>query len=806
MAHPSDREPLFPLELLAASIPKVPTNRALLVLDLQNDFVKPDGKLFVRNTPEFLDKVASLARDFRDGGYVYWVQTVNEGLKTGQSSIFLGEKGVAKGTTGALEVEGRAEDGDDSDVEASKLSARTPPRAKGRAQSSCPNPEAFLGVASSRCCLPKSPGAQFPAAILSAIDRSRDTVLVKSDYSPFQTEDFLLSSRKRFITKLYICGSLSNVSVYATVMDAVPHGFSITLIEDCLGFRDYSVHFKAMEEMAGKHGASGITAAELQQENDQEQAERPAEGPPSKVERAGIESTMGALNMQNSQTPKNTSLASPSPSGSSQKKSKKPHNTTLGPGDKIGEGDSRVIYDLDLIPNTFDLLRSEVNWQKMYHMSGQVPRLVAVQGSVQPDGSIPIYRHPADESPPLLPFSPTVDMIRGVVEEKLGHPINHVLIQLYRDGQDRISEHSDKTLDIVRGSYICNVSLGAQRTMTLRTKISAKSTSAAPDREPGRQSQRIPLPHNSLFVLGEETNMRWLHGIRADKRPESTKSFEERAFKGERISLTFRQIGTFINPETDTIWGQGAVSRSKENAGKILHGKGPETERMIRAFGTENHATEFDWAGYYGAGFDVMNFVTTATAKFVPSGDEVEDLRVRLCLTENGVRYDVFELDELPVDAKNAVKSQPGPILLDSDGTTCTAGTTNILTHIGRHRRAQDTPDPGALLNTEDLPTRLVAIDSLLDAARTDPKSVPDHLPRFESALQGKTYLPDPGTVFGIDDCALWPVLRYIVEKGGEGNVFEGRKWPGLEAYYGKVGRRVCVKNVLGEMDEESKA
>ncbi|CRK16323.1 hypothetical protein BN1723_017462, partial [Verticillium longisporum] len=101
----------------------------------------------------------------------------------------------------------------------------------------------------------------------------------------------------------------------------------------------------------------------------------------------------------------------------------------------------------------------------MSHQGGEVPRKVAVQGLVAEDGSMPVYRHPADESPPLFPFTKTVLEIKAVVEEKLGHPLNHVLIQFYRDGNDYISEHSDKTLDIVKGSYIVNVSLGAERTM-----------------------------------------------------------------------------------------------------------------------------------------------------------------------------------------------------------------------------------------------------------------------------------------------------------------------------------------------------
>jgi nicotinamidase-related amidase len=120
---------------------------------------------------------------------------------------------------------------------------------------------------------------------------------------------------------------------------------------------------------------------------------------------------------------------------------------TVGPQDSVGAGDSRIIHDLldsPLVDNVFQLLREEVGWQDMYHRSGKVPRLVAVQGDILPDGSIPVYRHPADESPRLLSFSPTVQKIRREIERVLKQPFNHALIQLYRDGSDNISEHSDK--------------------------------------------------------------------------------------------------------------------------------------------------------------------------------------------------------------------------------------------------------------------------------------------------------------------------------------------------------------------------
>ncbi|KAF2674140.1 hypothetical protein BT63DRAFT_430755 [Microthyrium microscopicum] len=278
---------------------------------------------------------------------------------------------------------------------------------------------------------------------------------------------------------------------------------------------------------------------------------------------------------------------------------------TLGPDDTIGEGDSFIKYDNTLSSDSiFKLLHDEVSWQKMYHAAGEVPRLVAVQGTIDADGSKPVYRHPSDQSPPLLAFTPAVLLVKNAAEAVIGHSLNHVLIQLYRDGKDHITEHSDKTLDIVRGSKIVNASFGARRTMRLRRK---RKSSAEP-RDP-RETQRVHMPHNSLFVLGLATNQSWLHGINADKRLSMDRAPEEMAFDGMRISLTFRHIGTFLDADETHIWGQGARAKSKEDAHAVVAGDDSETERMIYAFGRENHQDEeWDWEEEYGKGFDVLHF------------------------------------------------------------------------------------------------------------------------------------------------------------------------------------------------------
>lgn len=809
-------------------LPQIQTRKALLLLDFQNEFVRPTGALYVPNTTEILETLPQLATAFRRTGDVIWVRSYYESrqplLSSDDQDLI-----VLKGADGALK---------EADSEAPV------------------DEEAFLSTEAPKCCLPQTTGAQFPAPLLAAIDTESDILIEKSDYSALQSPGLTLSLRTRFITDLYICGSLSNASVHATAVDAVRHGFSITLVEDCLGYRSFARHEEAMRRMADMLGANGITSQELVEELDWQETDqiarkgdpRPARPRPA----AGIEGDMEELEVKLDASPdskpvspgpsrrrrlddilaemtddedghlkelaeltrestrhrygprQNSHISAPGDKSSRTSRTKmrrkqpeqkddpsppqteprrarkvKPALNICRPGDRIGEGDTRVVYDLDLPENTFEQIREEVAWQKMYHMSGQVPRLVAVQGNHLLDGSIPIYRHPADESPPLKPFSPRVDQVRAIVERILGHSLNHVLIQLYRDGEDRISEHSDKTLDIVRGSSICNVSLGAQRVMILRQKGSENEEGS------GRVSQRVPMPHESLFVLGEKTNARWLHGIKPDKRQESEKSPEERAYGGQRVSLTFRHIGTFLDPTGDTIWGQGAVSKRKTEAHPVIHGDTEETERLVRAFGEENRSVEFDWDAIYGTGFDVVNFVTATTTKLILGKDEVANLRVQLGLSENNIRYDTTLDSTQPSEENNL------PFYIESDGTKI-VGDTKILRYLTQRDPESERPGMEMLRGGE----KLFDIDDLLSAWRKRGNGIDlSALIPWEEALDGQHYLC--GNALTIDDCAFWPVLRDILQDSGP---LSDKTYPNLSQYYTRVGKRGIVKTVLEEL------
>jgi len=769
---------MFFLPESLAEGPKVDTKKALVLLDLQNDFLAPIGRLPVQNTAPFVPKLPALIKKFREEGQVIWIQTSYRQPCPTVSPETGGYNIILKSLAEHLRQNSTTDYGYDDD------SFTEPPLtieddAEAFLSSSLPHPF-------QRCCEPNTKGEELPPVLSSAVDKKKDLVVRKSQYSAFTDPMLVFQLRTRLISDLYICGSLSNIGVYATVLDAVSQGFNVTVIEDCLGYRDDSCHVEAMRQMADVFGVSGIDYQELMDDlygllgdvipdstytrdfqitthpqngsrkqltdaqkvstwmdsmeyadSDKEEPQPsienvrnissittpeglaeptqshkhdsptsssntrfpPTRSPPRKrstssrdeldlndgadrkvelfhknsarptspsthpTDRSGVKKSKrdpdecvtgerptpitgqskstGQLPTarkssvkqgQRTRSQPNAMVASQPPSSptTARRKTKKHDQICLGPDDTIGEGDSRIVHNVlssTEADSAFIKLKANTAWQKMYHRTGEVPRLVAVQGTIEPDGSIPIYRHPADESPPLLPFDETVDWLRSQCEKLVQHPLNHVLIQHYRTSEDNISEHSDKTLDIVPGSSIVNLSLGAMRTMILRTKTRPNTTTtpiknttnpALPP--PPRTTQRIPLPHASAFILGQLTNATFLHSIRPDKRPLSSKSPQELAYNSERISLTFRHIGTFINPEQQTIWGQGATAKTKEDANPILRGVEAERvgELMIRGFGRENHEDwgEGGWDEVYGGGFDVVNFEVQSRSDF----------------------------------------------------------------------------------------------------------------------------------------------------------------------------------------------
>lgn len=255
----------------------------------------------------------------------------------------------------------------------------------------------------------------------------------------------------------------------------------------------------------------------------------------------------------------------------------------------------REVLEEDLFSNIFNLIKEEVMFYPMKHMGGDVPRLIAVQAEIK-EGIKPFYRHPLNNLPETVHFTPFVKVIKEEIEEITGEKFNHCLIQFYRNSSDYISEHSDKTLDILKDSTIVNYSIGAQRRMFLRNKKT-------------REKIIYELPHNSLFILNWNDNKHFVHAIKQDKRPDNLKNEEELAYNKARISLTFRNIATY-ELEDGRIFGQGSRYKTKEELPFlnkynlfVEYSRPYENQKILEAFTKENKEHNFNWDEYYKSGF-----------------------------------------------------------------------------------------------------------------------------------------------------------------------------------------------------------
>lgn len=370
--------------------------------------------------------------------------------------------------------------------------------------------------------------------------------------------------------------------------------------------------------------------------------------------------------------------------------------------------------------------------------------------------------------------------------------------------------------------------------MTLRIKKPNRRHGSDSPAAP-RQMQRIPMPHNSMFVLGPETNLQWLHGVRADKRPSHMKVEEETSYDGERISITFRQIGTFMDPFHKTIWGSGARQKSKSMAGKISPADDAEMEAMIIGFGKENHQCDFDWDKEYGRGFDVINLISEKT-KLTLCDDKVANLRVRLSLSEKRLAYVLTERTiAAPLESRiNRYKFHPWthglsntqkPIFRDVDEDCSeTEGDLAILFYLEKFYpfpapegiSARELHRASALIFTRasksnellfwwrELQSMPLMNESLSLADLATPAerpATPNHslleefhgdLDTWEGYAAEAEYIA--GDFWTIIDCAFWPVLDDIITVWDH---FDEKRYPKLLAYHRKVYNRECVKKIL---------
>ena len=121
---------------------------------------------------------------------------------------------------------------------------------------------------------------------------------------------------------------------------------------------------------------------------------------------------------------------------------------------------------------------------------------------------------------PRTAFPEPLAALRERVIEAAGSPLDSVLLNRYRDGNDGVGFHADDEPELGRDPCVASLSLGVTR----RFVLAPKQKSSAPRVE-------LRLAHGELLVMGGTCQHHYRHAL--PKQP---------SVSGERINLTFRRM------------------------------------------------------------------------------------------------------------------------------------------------------------------------------------------------------------------------------------------------------------------------
>ena len=174
------------------------------------------------------------------------------------------------------------------------------------------------------------------------------------------------------------------------------------------------------------------------------------------------------------------------------------------------------LYGTEEADRLFDKLMEEIDWQ--HDRVRLYGREIVTKREVAWHGNAPYQYTYSHNTKTALPWTPSLEKIKAVVEAKSGDSYNCCLLNLYHSGEEGMAWHADDEKELLPDGAIASVSLGAPRRFIFRNKID-------------KQKTEILLEHGSLLLMRGSTQSYWEHSLPIMKR-----------VKDARINLTFRTI------------------------------------------------------------------------------------------------------------------------------------------------------------------------------------------------------------------------------------------------------------------------
>ena len=164
----------------------------------------------------------------------------------------------------------------------------------------------------------------------------------------------------------------------------------------------------------------------------------------------------------------------------------------------------------------FDILMDSTEWKNdqvvVYGKHITTKRKIAWYGDEK------YHYHYSNTSKYALAWTEPLLTLKSIVEQKAQVSFNSCLLNLYHDGDEGVSWHSDDEYTLDSTTAIASLTFGAERKFSFKHKRKAETAS-------------IVLETGSLLIMKGETQQNWLHAL-----PKTKKIHEP------RINLTFRII------------------------------------------------------------------------------------------------------------------------------------------------------------------------------------------------------------------------------------------------------------------------
>jgi len=192
---------------------------------------------------------------------------------------------------------------------------------------------------------------------------------------------------------------------------------------------------------------------------------------------------------------------------------------------KVNLTTSTEVSNINIFRNVFgksrseeifkELVVSDIWFQPSINFSGNlvpIPRLNSWYGD--PNNS---YTYSGIKLNPI-PWSDIMMEVKLRVEIITGTKFNSALLNLYRDGNDSVSWHSDDEPELGEDPIIASLSLGSTRTFKLKNIKSG-------------EVKKFELENDTILLMGSGIQKNWIHSVPKTKKPVD-----------QRINITFRNI------------------------------------------------------------------------------------------------------------------------------------------------------------------------------------------------------------------------------------------------------------------------